>query len=484
MPDLTRLDLLRNACFVGGKWIAADTGEVIEVTNPATGETISTVPRMGADEAARAIAAAEAAGTNWAARTGKERAAILRRWYELMRDNRADLGAILTAEQGKPWEEAKGEIDYAASFIEWFGEEAKRVYGETIPGHQRDKRLIVFKQPVGVCAAITPWNFPAAMITRKAGAALAAGCTMVIKPASLTPLTALALCVLAEEAGVPPGVLNCVTGSAATIGGELTSNPTVRKVSFTGSTEIGKELIKQCADTVKRTSMELGGNAPFIVFDDADLDAAVEGAIASKYRNAGQTCVCANRLFVQDAVHDAFVEKLTARVATLKVAQGFEEGAQIGPLIDMAAVEKVETLVLDAVSQGATLVIGGARHGKGASFFQPTIVSGVTPAMLIFHEEIFGPVAPIIRFKDENEVFAMSNDTPFGLAAYFYGRDIGRVYRTAEALDFGIIGANTGLISTEVAPFGGMKESGHGREGSSHGIEDYLEIKYLCLSIA
>ena len=475
MPKLTDPDLLRDACLIGGQWVAADDGATFDVTDPATGTLVGRVPRMGAAETAWAIAAAHSAQTDWAACTGKERAAVLRRWFELLRDNRDDLGAILTAEQGKPWDEAKGEIDYAASFIEWFGEQAKRVNGETIPGHLRDKRILVLKQPVGVCAAITPWNFPAAMITRKAGPALAAGCTMVIKPASQTPLTALALCVLAERAGVPAGVLSC---------GELTSNPLVRKVSFTGSTEIGKELIRQCAGTVKRTSMELGGNAPFIVFDDADLDAAVEGAIASKYRNAGQTCVCANRFFVQDGVHDAFVAKLAERVRGLTVAAGFEPGAQIGPLIDMNAVEKVETLVAEAVGQGAKVVAGGARHGNGGTFFAPTLIEGVTPEMQIFHEEIFGPVAPVTRFSDESEVFAMANDTPFGLAAYFYGHDLGRVFRTAEALDFGIVGANTGLISTEVAPFGGMKESGHGREGSSHGIEDYLDIKYLCLSVA
>ena len=484
MPKLTDPDLLRDACLIGGQWVAANDGATFDVTDPATGILVGRVPRMGAAETAWAIAAAHSAQADWAARTGKERAAVLRRWFELLRDNRDDLGAILTAEQGKPWDEAKGEIDYAASFIEWFGEQAKRVNGETIPGHQRDKRILVLKQPVGVCAAITPWNFPAAMITRKAGPALAAGCTMVIKPASQTPLTALALCVLAERAGVPAGVLSCVTGSAAAIGGELTSNPLVRKVSFTGSTEIGKELIRQCAGTVKRTSMELGGNAPFIVFDDADLDAAVEGAIASKYRNAGQTCVCANRFFVQDGVHDAFVAKLAERVRGLTVAAGFEPGAQIGPLIDMNAVEKVETLVAEAVGQGAKVVAGGARHGNGGTFFAPTLIEGVTPEMQIFHEEIFGPVAPVTRFSDESEVFVMANDTPFGLAAYFYGHDLGRVFRTAEALDFGIVGANTGLISTEVAPFGGMKESGHGREGSSHGIEDYLDIKYLCLSVA
>ncbi|WP_108661270.1 NAD-dependent succinate-semialdehyde dehydrogenase [Acuticoccus kandeliae] len=483
MPPLNHPALLRDACLIAGEWVHAASGAVIEVTDPATGARVGTVPRLGAEDTHRAIAAAHAAGPEWAGRTGKERAAILRRWFELLRAHREDLGAILTAEQGKPHAEAIGEIDYAASFIEWFGEEAKRVYGETIPAHQRDKRIVVLRQPVGVVAAITPWNFPAAMITRKAGPALAAGCTVVLKPASQTPLTALALCALAEEAGVPPGVLNCVTGPAREIGGALTADPRVRKVSFTGSTEVGKELIRQCADTVKRTSMELGGNAPFIVFDDADLDAAVEGAIASKYRNAGQTCVCANRFFVQDGVHDAFVAKLAARVRTLKVAAGFDPGAQIGPLIDAAARDKVEELVGAAVEAGAEVVAGGKPHALGGTFYEPTIVTGVRPEMTLFQTEIFGPVAPVTRFGTEAEVIAMANDTPFGLAAYFYGRDLGRVWRTAEALEFGIVGCNTGLISTEVAPFGGMKESGHGREGSSHGIEDYLEIKYLCLGL-
>ncbi len=476
--------LLRHVCFVGGEWKAAASGRTIPVSNPATGQHIANVPAFSAAEVGDAVTVAHRAQKDWSARIGKERAAILRRWFELIRDNREDLGAILTSEQGKPLSEAIGEIDYAASYIEWFGEEAKRVYGDTIPGHQRDKRIVILKQPIGVCAAITPWNFPAAMITRKAGPALASGCTMIIKPASQTPLTALALCVLAEAAGVPAGVLSCVTGSSSEIGPELTSNPMIRKVSFTGSTEVGKDLVRQCAGTMKRTSMELGGNAPFIVFDDADLDAAVEGAIASKYRNAGQTCVCANRLFAQDKIHDAFVEKLSARVRQLQVSDGFGDGAQIGPLIDQAAVEKVNALLEDAVVKGARITTGGKSHALGGSFYEPTIVVGVTPAMDIFREEIFGPVAPIIRFTSETEVLEMANDTLFGLAAYFFGRDMNRIWRTAEALDFGIVGANTGMISTEVAPFGGMKQSGHGREGSYHGIEDYLETKYFCMNVS
>ncbi|MCZ4290991.1 NAD-dependent succinate-semialdehyde dehydrogenase [Hoeflea alexandrii] len=484
LKNLRNPALFRQVCFVGGEWKAAASGRTIPVSNPATGQCVANVPAFSAAEVGDAVTIAHRAQKDWSARTGKERAAILRRWFELIRDNREDLGAILTSEQGKPLSEAIGEIDYAAAYIEWFGEEAKRIYGDTIPGHQRDKRIVILKQPIGVCAAITPWNFPAAMITRKAGPALASGCTMIIKPASQTPLTALALCVLAEAAGVPAGVLSCVTGSSSEIGPELTSNPMIRKVSFTGSTEVGKELVRQCAGTMKRTSMELGGNAPFIVFDDADLDAAVEGAIASKYRNAGQTCVCANRLFAQDKIHDAFVEKLSARVRQLQVSDGFGDGAQIGPLIDQPAVDKVNVLLEDAIVKGARITTGGKSHALGGSFYEPTIVVGVTPAMDIFHEEIFGPVAPIIRFASETEVLEMANDTPFGLAAYFFGRDMNRIWRTAEALDFGIVGANTGMISTEIAPFGGMKQSGHGREGSYHGIEDYLETKYFCLSIA
>ena len=473
--------LLRDACLVAGEWVAADNGGTIVVDNPSTGAAIGTVPNMGAAETRRAIEFANAALPAWRMKTAKERAAILRRWFDLVMANQDDLGAIMTAEQGKPLAEAKGEIAYAASFIEWFAEEGKRIYGDTIPGFSTDRRIVVLKQPIGVCAAITPWNFPAAMITRKAGPALAAGCTMVVKPASQTPLSALALAVLAERAGVPKGVLSVVTGSASAIGGEMTSNPVVRKVTFTGSTEIGKKLMAQCASTVKRTSMELGGNAPFIVFDDADIDAAVKGAMASKYRNAGQTCVCANRLLVQDKIYDAFVARLSEAVRALKIGDGFEAGVTIGPLINVAAVEKIEEHIADATSKGAHVIVGGRRHALGRTFFEPTVLADATPDMMIFREETFGPVAPLFRFKSEEEAIRLANDTEFGLAAYFYGRDIGRVWRVAEALEYGIVGINEGLISTEVAPFGGVKESGNGREGSKYGIEDYLEIKYLCM---
>ncbi|MCP1335838.1 NADP-dependent succinate-semialdehyde dehydrogenase [Futiania mangrovi] len=473
--------LLRQQCYINGKWVDADSGKTFEVTNPATGEVIATVPDMGVDETRRAIAAADAAWGAWRAKTAKERAVVLRRWFDLMMANQDDLAAIMTAEQGKPLAEAKGEVAYAASFIEWFGEEGKRVYGDTIPGHQADKRIVVIKQPIGVCAAITPWNFPAAMITRKAGPALAAGCPMVLKPASATPLSALALAELAERAGVPAGIFSVVTGSARKIGAEMTGNPTVRKLTFTGSTEIGKVLMEQCAATVKKVSMELGGNAPFIVFDDADLDAAVEGAIASKYRNMGQTCVCANRIYVQAGVYDAFAEKLSAAVKKLKVGSGFEEGVTQGPLIDMAAVEKVEEHIADATSKGAKIVLGGKRSDLGHSFFEPTVLTGVTQDMKVAREETFGPVAPLFRFETDEEVIGLANDTEFGLAAYFYARDIGRVWRVAEGVEYGIVGINTGIISTEVAPFGGVKESGVGREGSHYGIEDYLEVKYLCM---
>lgn len=473
--------LLRQQAYVDGAWVDADDKTSLAVTDPATGKEIATVPKMGAKETRRAIDAAEAAWPAWRAKTGKERAAILRRWNDLMLANQDDLALIMTTEQGKPLTEAKGEIAYAASFIEWFAEEAKRIYGDTIPGHQADKRIVVIKEPIGVCGAITPWNFPAAMITRKAGPALAAGCVMVLKPASQTPLSALALAVLAERAGVPKGVFNVLTGSATAIGGEITSNPKVRKVTFTGSTEIGKVLMTQCAATVKRTSMELGGNAPFIVFDDADLDAAVEGAIASKYRNTGQTCVCANRLLVHEPVYEAFAKKLAEAVAKLKVGSGVEPGVQQGPLIDMNAVLKVEEHIADAVSKGAKVVVGGQRHTLGGQFFQPTVLANVTPDMKVAKEETFGPVAPLFRFKTEAEAIRMANDTEFGLASYFYARDIARVWRVSEGLEYGIVGINTGLISTEVAPFGGMKESGQGREGSKYGIEDYLEVKYLCM---
>jgi succinate-semialdehyde dehydrogenase/glutarate-semialdehyde dehydrogenase len=473
--------LFRQQCYVDGKWVDALNRGTIPVTNPATGETLGTVPRMGAEETRQAIEAADRALPAWRARTAKERAGILRKWFDLMMANQEDLAALMTAEQGKPLAESKGEIAYAASFIEWFGEEGKRIYGDTIPSHGADKRIVVVKEPIGVTAAITPWNFPAAMITRKAGPALAAGCTMVLKPATATPYSALALCELAERAGVPGGVFSCVTGSATEIGGEITSNPTVRKLTFTGSTEIGKLLMEQCAATVKKTSMELGGNAPFIVFDDADVEMAVKGAIASKYRNAGQTCVCANRILVQDGVYDAFSARLAEAAGAMKVAQGFEQGAVIGPLIDMKAVEKVEAHIADALKKGAKIATGGHRHALGGSFFEPTVLTDVTTDMIITKEETFGPVAPLYRFKTEAEAVKMANDTEFGLAAYFYSRDIGRIWRVAEALEYGIVGINEGIISTEIAPFGGMKESGIGREGSKYGIEDYLEIKYLCL---
>lgn len=485
MATLTLKDptLLRSQAFIAGSWQDADTGLVIKVDNPADNSTVSSVPRMGRAETRQAIEAAERALSGWRSLAGKQRAAILKKWFELLMENQDDLAAIMTAEQGKPLAEAKGEIAYAASYIEWFGEEAKRVYGDTIPAPTSDKRIVVIKQPIGVCAAITPWNFPAAMITRKAGPALAAGCTMIIKPASQTPLSALALCVLAERAGVPKGVLSCVTGSAGDIGGELTSNPIVRKLSFTGSTEIGKILMAQCAQTVKRTSMELGGNAPFIVFDDADVEAAVKGAVASKYRNAGQTCVCANRFLVQAGIHDAFVNRLSEVVAAMKVGNGFEAGVQIGPLIDDRAVAKIEELVADAVSGGGRIVTGGGRHELGHSFYQPTVITNASPDSQIFAEEIFGPVAPVFRFETEEQAIVLANKTQFGLAAYFYGRDIARVWRVAEALEYGIVGINEGMISTEVAPFGGVKESGNGREGSKYGMDDYLELKYLCMGV-
>ncbi len=475
--------LFRQQCYVDGTWRDADSGKTLAVTNPATGEALGTVPNMDAAETRRAIEAANAAWPAWRTKTAKERSAILRKWAELMMANQEDLAIIMTAEQGKPLAESRGEIAYAASFIEWFAEEGRRVYGDTIPGHLPDKRIVVIKQPVGVCAAITPWNFPAAMITRKVGPALAAGCTMVSKPASATPFSALALAELAERAGVPKGVFSVVTGSARAVGGEMTSNPLVRKLTFTGSTEIGKVLLEQCARTVKKTSMELGGNAPFIVFDDADLDAAADGAIASKYRNAGQTCVCANRILVQDKVYEAFAAKLAERVAKFKIGNGLEPGVTIGPLIDEAAVKKVEEHVSDAVAKGAQVVTGGKRHALGGLFFEPTILANVNPSMKVTREETFGPVAPLFRFKDEAEAIRLANDTEFGLAAYFYARDLGRVWRVAEGIESGIVGINTGLISTAEAPFGGVKESGLGREGSKYGIEDYLEVKYLCMSV-
>jgi succinate-semialdehyde dehydrogenase/glutarate-semialdehyde dehydrogenase len=473
--------LFRQQCYINGQWVDADSGKTIEVTNPATGEVIGTVPQMGAAETKRAIDAANAAWPAWRKKTAKERANLLRQWFNLMMAAQEDLAIILTAEQGKPLAEAKGEIAYGASYIEWFAEEAKRIYGDIIPPHQGDKRIVVTKEPVGVVAAITPWNFPNAMGTRKAAPAMAAGCPVVMKPASQTPFSTLAIAVLAERAGIPAGVLNIVTGSASAIGGEMTSNPIVRKLTFTGSTEIGKLLMQQCAATVKKTSMELGGNAPFIVFDDADLDAAVEGAMMSKFRNTGQTCVCANRIYVQDAVYDAFAEKLKAAVAKMKIGDGLKGETQQGPLIDMKAVEKVEEHIADAVGKGAKVAMGGKRHALGGSFFEPTILTGVTPQMAVAKEETFGPLAPLFRFKTEEEVIKMANDTEFGLASYFYARDLGRVWRVAEAVEYGIVGINTGIISSEVAPFGGVKESGNGREGSKYGIEDYLEIKYMCM---
>ena len=479
--QLKDAQLFRQQAYINGEWLDADNGQTIKVTNPATGEVIGTVPKMGTAETRRAIEAADKALPAWRALTAKERSTKLRRWFELMIENQDDLARLMTTEQGKPLAEAKGEIAYAASFIEWFAEEAKRVYGDTIPGHQPDKRLIVIKQPIGVTAAITPWNFPAAMITRKAGPALAAGCTMVLKPASQTPYSALALVELAHRAGIPAGVLSVVTGSAGEVGGELTGNSLVRKLSFTGSTEIGRQLMEECAKDIKKVSLELGGNAPFIVFDDADLDKAVEGAIISKYRNNGQTCVCANRIYVQDGVYDAFAQKLAAAVAKLKIGNGLEEGTTTGPLIDGKAVAKVQEHIEDAVSKGAKVLSGG-KLIEG-NFFEPTILVDVPKTAAVAKEETFGPLAPLFRFKDEAEVIAMSNDTEFGLASYFYARDMSRVFRVAEALEYGMVGINTGLISNEVAPFGGIKASGLGREGSKYGIEDYLEIKYLCISV-
>ena len=479
--SLSDMKLFRQAAYIDGGWVEARAGSAIDVDNPATGDVIGIVPKLGAAETRTAVTAAARAFPAWRSTTAKERAAFMRRWFDLMMANQEDLARLMTIEQGKPLGESRGEVAYAASFLEWFGEEAKRVYGDTIPSPTRDQRLVVIQQPVGVVACITPWNFPLAMITRKAGPAIAAGCTVVLKPASQTPFSALALAELAERAGLPKGVLNIVTGPAEAIGGELTSNPDVRKLSFTGSTAIGKLLMAQCATTVKKISLELGGNAPFIVFDDADLDAAVEGAIASKYRNTGQTCVCANRIYVQDTVYDAFAQKLSAAVGKLKPAPGFEDGATQGPLIDDRAVAKVEEHIADALAKGAKVVTGGKRHALGGRFFQPTVMTGVNSSMLVAQEETFGPVAPLFRFNTEDEVITQANDTPFGLAAYFYGRDIGRVWRVAEALETGMVGVNTGIISTEVAPFGGVKESGLGREGSKYGLEEFLEIKYVCL---
>ncbi len=476
--------LLETRAFVGGEWTWGALGRRFPVRNPARGDVIAEVADLTRDDAKRAIDAAYAAQKDWARWTGKERAAVLRRWFELMVANADDLATILTAEMGKPLAEAKGEVLYGASFVEWFAEEAKRVYGETIPGHQRDKRITVLRQPIGVATAITPWNFPNAMIARKVAPALAAGCAMVARPAAETPLSALAMAVLAERAGLPKGVFSVVTSSRASeIGLEFCHNPKVRKLSFTGSTEVGRILLRQAADQVLKCSMELGGNAPFIVFDDADLDAAVQGALMSKYRNNGQTCVCANRIYVQARVYDAFAEKLAAAVAKLKVGDGLEPGTDLGPLINEAALAKVEEHIADAVAKGGQVILGGRRHGKGGLFFEPTVITGVTQAMKVAHEETFGPVAPLFKFETEEEAIALANDTIYGLATYFYARDVGRVTRVQEALEYGIVGVNTGIISTEVAPFGGVKQSGIGREGSRHGIDEYLEMKYVCLSI-
>ncbi len=483
MPTLVLKDpsLLKTKAYIAGEWQSAEDGTTFEVKNPATGETIATVPRMGTTETRRAIDTANAAWPAWRATTAKQRATILRKWHDLMLENADDLATILTTEQGKPLAEAKGEILYAASFLEWFAEEGKRVNGDTIPTPANDKRIVVTKEPIGVCAAITPWNFPAAMITRKVGPALAAGCPIIVKPAEATPLSALALAVLAERAGVPRGVFNVVTGEPKAIGAEMTGNPIVRKLSFTGSTPVGRLLMAQCAPTVKKVSLELGGNAPFIVFEDADLDAAVAGAIASKYRNSGQTCVCTNRFYVHDKVYDAFAEKLRVAVEQLKVGRGTEDGVTQGPLINEAAVLKVESHIEDALAKGARIVTGGKRHALGHGFFEPTVLADVTPAMKVARDETFGPLAPLFRFSSDEEVIRLANDTEFGLASYFYSRDIGRVWRVAEALEYGMVGINTGLISNEVAPFGGVKQSGLGREGSHYGIDDYVVIKYMCV---
>ena len=472
--------LLRTQAYLGGEWVGAQNQATREVLNPATGRKLGTVPNMGAGETRRAIEAAAAALPAWAKKTAQERALVLRRWYDLMLANQDDLARIMTAEQGKPLAEARGEIAYAASFIEWFGEEGKRLYGDVIPGHQADKRILVLRQPIGVVAAITPWNFPAAMIARKVAPALAAGCTFVCKPATQTPYSALALAYLAERAGVPRGVLSVLTGDSAAIGAEMTSHRAVRKLSFTGSTAVGKQLMAQCVGTLKKLSLELGGNAPFIVFEDADLDAAVAGTIASKYRNTGQTCVCANRLLVQDSIYDEFVAKLSAAVAKLSVGDGLAGRTDQGPLIDAKALAKVEEHIADALAKGARVACGGARHALGGTFFQPTILIDVNSTMLVAREETFGPVAPLFRFKSEEEALRLANDTEFGLAGYFYTRDLARAWRVSEALECGIVGLNTGIISTEVAPFGGIKESGIGREGSKYGIDEWVEIKYMC----
>jgi len=483
MTDMNLNDtgLFHEQCYINGQFRGANSGETIDVTNPANGAVIARVPDMGVVETAEAIAAAEQAQKIWRNVLAKERSDILRRWHDLMIENQEDLARIMTLEQGKPLAEARGEILYSASFLDWFASEARRVSGETIPQHQPDKRIVVIKQPIGVCVAITPWNFPSAMITRKVGPALAAGCAVVVKPATQTPLSAFALCELAERAGLPAGLMNVITGSSSAIGGEMTSNPAVRHLSFTGSTEVGRLLMRQCSDSIIKVALELGGNAPFIVFDDADIDAAVEGAMISKYRNAGQTCVCANRIYVQAGVYDEFAEKLSVAVSQLQVGDGMRDGVTQGPLIDMNAVQKVEEHIADAVGHGAEVIVGGCRHELGGAWFQPTLLRNVTSDMKVAREETFGPLAPLFRFEDEAEVIEMANNTEFGLASYFYSRDLARVWRVAEQLEYGMVGINTGLISTEVAPFGGVKQSGLGREGSSHGIEEYLEMKYLCI---
>jgi succinate-semialdehyde dehydrogenase/glutarate-semialdehyde dehydrogenase len=480
---MSLMRLFRQQCHIGGKWCDADSGKTMDVADPGNREILGTVPNMGRVETARAIEAAERALPAWRSRTAGDRARILRRLFDLMVANQDDLAELLSREQGKPFAEARGEIAYAASYVEWFAEEGKRAYGEVVPAPAADRRIVTLKQGIGVVGAITPWNFPSALVTRKLAPALAAGCTMVLKPASATPYSALALAALAEETGLPPGVFNVVTGSAREIGGELTRNPVVRKISFTGSTEIGIQLLRECADTVKKVSMELGGNAPFIVFDDADIDAAVAGALVSKFRNCGQTCVCTNRFYVQDGVYAAFVRKLVARVSGMKLGYGMDEGVTVGPLIDEAAVAKVEEHLADAVSGGATVMTGGRRSDLGGTFFEPTVVAHVKPGMKVAREETFGPLAAVIPFATEEEVIRLANDSEFGLASYFYARDLGRVWRVAEALETGMVGINTGLISTEVAPFGGVKQSGLGREGSRHGLDDYMEIKYLCMGI-
>ncbi|NLJ51307.1 MAG: NAD-dependent succinate-semialdehyde dehydrogenase [Alcaligenaceae bacterium] len=481
MQGLSRKDLFKQQAYIDGRWLDAESKKTLEVINPATGEKLGTIPDMGQIETRRAIEAAESAQKLWRAKSAKERAVILRKWFDLVMQHQDDLARIMTLEQGKPLAEAKGEIAYGASYLEWYAEEGKRAYGDVIPGPAADRRVVVTKEPVGVCAAVTPWNFPSAMITRKVGAALGAGCSIVVKPAAQTPYSAFALCVLAEEAGVPAGVVSILTGSASEIGQEMTSNPIVRKFSFTGSTAVGRLLMSQCSEQIKKVSLELGGNAPFIVFNDADLDAAVEGAIISKYRNAGQTCVCANRIYVQNEIYDAFAEKLVAAVSQIKVGDGTSAGVTQGPLIDDAAITKVQGFIDDAVTKGAKIVSGGKAHALGGLFFEPTVVTEVTTDMKMAKDEIFGPIAPLFRFKSEEDVIQMANDTEYGLAAYFYSRDIGRVWRVAEALEYGMVAINTGLLSNEAAPFGGIKQSGLGREGAHYGLDDYMEIKYMLM---